>query len=168
MSDNTSTMSGERDVKDSDGGCFKKVRKFLNYSVKGAMPRVPCVFHVIHLGYTNVRGVLLGGFTDGKPIPIPGPRQRDIDHIWNLLFDIYGEFGHDSVDFPEMKDDLFKETRRLLTKTWKPVSTRWLYEHYAVCWLLQNWENVLCCCDWQRKRATDRRKPPSKRYLLVL
>ena len=143
MSDNTSTMSGEG----ATGGCFKQVREFLNYQVKGAMPRVPCVFHVVHLGYTNVRAILLGGYTaDGQPTPIPGPKQRDIIHLWNFLFDVYSEFGHDSVDFPEMKDALWDELKVLLTKTWKPVSTRWLYEHYAVGWLLENWDSVVFCC----------------------
>ena len=165
MSDNTNTMSGERDVKSSDGGCFKQVRQHLSTdTVTKFLGRVPCTFHVIHLAYTNVRPVLFAGCDEGgKPIPIPGPMQRDIEHIWNLLFDVYNEFGHDSVDFPEMKADLLAELGKRLTKTWKPVSTRWLYEHHGIGWLLENWDIVLWCCDWQTKRAQKRKKPRGKR-----
>ena len=110
MSDNTNAMSGERDTKASEGGCFKQARQMLNRSECACMPRVPCCFHCIHLGWTHVRPVLMGGYDEkGVPVPIPGPKQREIFHVWNLLFDVYSEFGNDSVDYDEMKRELKEE-----------------------------------------------------------
>ena len=89
---------------------------------------------------------------------------------------MWKEFGRDSVDFLEMKEDILKgvaewslEPLGTLTKTWKPVTTRWLYEYCAICWIFTNWDKILWCYRWQVARASSQKaKRVSARYACCL
>ena len=95
------------------GGCFERIRRYGNINA----PRAPCTIHVTHLGWNAIRAMFYGG-------PIPGPKMRHIVHLWNFLWDLFGEFGADSASFREMRDALFAEFEYKIRLTWKPVNSR--------------------------------------------
>ena len=119
VSDSTNSMSGLG----KKGGCFKIIREWYG-DATNPMPRLPCVLHVVHLGWAHVRSIMYGG-------TIPGPRSREIIHAWNYLWDLWKELGAHNSSFIDMKNGMHAHNNELLQKTWKPVASRWLYEILA-------------------------------------
>ena len=128
-SDSTNSMSGVG----ATGGTWEQVRRALQMDEE-TQPRGACVLHALHLAYANTRPTLMFG-------PLPAKLDRTTSHVWNLLWDCWKLFGADNQNWFEYKR-VAKELGLKLTKTWKPVATRWLYEYYATTWLLKNCETI--------------------------
>ena len=107
VSDNTNSMSGlGTGKKRKGGGAFFHVRRALAF--KQLLPRFPCVLHVVHLAYTHARPLLMGA-------TMPTQHDRETEHPWNFLWDIFKEFGLNGPDYRELKAELDRGFRLLLS-----------------------------------------------------
>jgi len=130
MSDNTNSMSGQW------GGVFALLAEHMG--IENEFPRLACFLHALHLGYSAARPILWG--------KLPARNDRSYGHFWNFLWDLWKEFGAANPLWNSMVSVCEKAGLAKIEKTWKPVSTRWLYELYAVRWYFQHKEHIALCC----------------------
>jgi hypothetical protein len=111
----------------SKGGCVTLAAEWLGQKID----RNACVLHVLHLAFASVKKYVW-------VVAKPTKKNLHAPHVWSACWWGWTIFGEDSTEDHVWTELCQVQGEARFVKCTKPMENRWLFEHSAADWLIEN------------------------------